>query len=172
MVLILVLAGASNAKKEEGDEVLEAGDHIAVGMENSGEGDLDVRYFIVVTDGPSVDVFFMDEESYANYLNETDFDYYPEYSVLDTTYVDKSFVWDEQGVYYVVIDNTDSGTLLPEPPAEQNATLRYIVTWDKIEPVYWLRDFALMLVVVCMVFFGLIIVYLLVERSKKTKGKS
>jgi hypothetical protein len=172
VVLLLVLAGAANAKKEEGTKTVEAGDHIAIEIEKSGDEDLDVRYFIAVTAGPAIDVFFMDEESYADYLNETDFDYYPEYSTLDVTNVDKAFVWDELGVYYVVIDNTDSGTLLPEPPEEQNATLRYIVTWNEVEKVYWLRDFALMLVVVCLVFFGLVIVYLFMERSKRTKGKS
>ena len=172
MVLVLVLAGAANAKKEEGTETVGVGDHIAIEIENSGDGDLDVRYFIAVTEGPAIDIFFMDEESYAEYLNEDDFDYYPEYSTLDTTFVDKTFVWDEQGVYYVVIDNTLSGTLPPEPPEEQNATLRYIVTWEEVEKNYWLRDFGLLLIVVCLVFFGLVIVYLFMERSKKTKGKS
>ena len=171
MVLVLVLAGAANAKKEEGNETIEVGDHISIEIENSGDGDIDVRYFIAVTDGPAIDVFFMDEESYTNYVNEEDFDYFVEYSTLETTYVDKTFVWDELGVFYVVIDNTASGTLPPEPPEEQNATLRYIVTWEDVEKSYWLRDFALMLMVVCLVFFGLVLVYLLMNRTKKKKGK-
>ncbi len=171
MVLVLVLAGAANATKEEGNETLEVGDHIAIEVENSGDGDIDVRYFVAVTEGPAIDIFFMDEESYTAYVNEADFDYFVEYSTLDTTFVDKTFVWDELGVFYVVIDNTASGTLPPEPPEERNATLRYIVTWEEAEKIYWLRDFALMLMVVCLVFFGLVLVYLLMNRTRKTKGK-
>ena len=171
MVLVLVLAAAANAKKEEGNETLEVGDHIAIEVENPGDGDIDVRYFVAVTECPSIYVFFMDEESYTAYVNEGDFDYFVEYSTLDTTFVDKTFVWDELGVYYVVIDNTASGTLPPEPPEERNATLRYIVTWEGVENIYWLRDFALMLIVGCLVFFGLVLVYLLMNRTKRTKGK-
>ena len=172
MVLVLVLAGASNAKKEEGTETVEVGDHIAIEIENSGDEDIDVRYFVVVTEGPAIDVFFMDEESYAEYVDEGDFDYYPEYSVLDSSFVDKTFLWDEKGDFDVVIHNRLSGTLPPEPPEEQNATLRYIVTWEEAEKDYWLRDFALLLMVVCLVSFGLVIVFLLMKRPKKTKGKS
>ncbi len=171
MVLVLVLAGATGAMKEEGTETVEVGDHIAIEIENSGDGDLEVRIFIVVTDGPAIDVFFMDETMFGNYSEETQFDYYINYSILETTSLDKTFVWDELGIFYVVIDNTLSGTLPPELPEEQNATLRYVVTWEEVNKEYWLRDFALMLVVVCMVIFGLVIAYQLMKRPKKAKGK-
>ena len=171
MVLVLVLAGATTANKEEGTETVEVGDHIAIEIENSYDGDLEVRIFIVVTDGLAIDVFFMDETMYRKYSEETEFDYFINYSVLDTTSVDKTFVWDELGIFYLVIDNTLSGTLPPQLPEEQNATLRYVVTWEEVDKDYWLRNFALMLVLVCMVIFGLVIAYQLVKKPKRTKGK-
>jgi len=171
MVLVLVLAGTAIAKREEGTKTVEMGDHIAIEIENSGDGDLEVRLFVVVTDGPAIDVFFMDETMYGNYSDETEFDYFINYSILETTSVDKTFVWDELGIFYVVIDNTLSGTMPPQLPEEQNATVRYVVTWEEVDTEYWLRDFALMLVLICMVFFGLVITYQLMKRPKKAKGK-
>jgi hypothetical protein len=133
LLMLSVTATQAEAHREEDTTTLSLGEHLAVLVENPGDGDIDVRYFVVVTEGPPVDVFFMNEEAYDDYENAEEFSYYSDYSVLNSSKVDEAFVWDGEGDYFVVIDFTSSGTEPPIEPDQQTVTVTYVITWDHIE---------------------------------------
>lgn len=162
-LLLLLVAGPTGAGREDDTKVIEEGDHVDILIDNPGDGDLDVRYYVVVSDGPSIDVFWLNEEEYYNYIDEGPFEYYQEYSVLDTKNVDKSFVWDEKGKFYLVIDNTHVGT---EPPDNESATVRYVVNWNPVEESDWLRSTGFFFIALFLVMFAVILIVTILRRKK------
>jgi hypothetical protein len=129
LVAVVLLAGSATAGRKEGDEVLVMGEHIAISIDLEKGEVIEIRIFLVVTDGPQIDVFIMTEKAYEDYITEADFDHFVDYSVIATKNVDKTFEWDGEGTYFVVFDNTISETPPPMDPEFANATLRYVVTW-------------------------------------------
>ncbi len=161
-LLILLVAGPTGAGREDDTKVIEAGDHMDILIDNSGDDDLDVRYFVVVSEGPAIDVFWLNEVEYDKYVGEEPFEYYQEYSVLNTKNVDKSFLWDENGKFYLVIDNTDQGT----QPGNESATVRYVVNWNPAEDSDWLRSTGFFFIALFLVMFAVIIIVTIIRRKK------
>ena len=153
-LLVLLVAGPTGAGREDDTKVIEAGDHLDILIDNSGDGDLDVRYYVVVSEGPAIDVLWLSEVEYDKYVAEEVFELYQDYSVLNTSNVDKSFLWDENGKFYLVIDNTDQGTM----PNDESATVRYVVNWTPVEESDWLRSTGLFLIAFFLTLFAVIII--------------
>jgi hypothetical protein len=162
LLLLLLVAGATGAWREDDTRVIEAGDHVDILVENPGSGDMDVRYYVVVSEGPAIDVFWLDEDNHAKYVGEEAFEHYQDYSTIETTNVDKSFVWDENGRFYLVLDNTLSGT---EPPDDEAATVRYVVNWSPVEESDWLRSTGFLFIAVFLMIFAAILIVTLLRRK-------
>jgi hypothetical protein len=79
----------------------------------------------------------MTQGFYDAYLQEDSFDYFVDYSTLDTRSVDRTFVWDDHGTFHIVIDNTVSGTPPPVDPELSNATVVYHVLWRPVDEADW-----------------------------------
>lgn len=157
IAVVIVTAGTVTAGREEGDDVLGQGEHLAIPVTVRGDEEVEVRIFIVVSDGPLLDVFWMTEQGYDDYRYDQDFDHYVDYSIISTREVDKTFKWDGEGTYYVVIDNTASETVPPADPEFANATVHYVVTWGPVEESAF-RDYVVMAILAVIVVFGVVLV--------------
>jgi len=158
LVAFVVLAGSAIAGREEGDKVLVREEHIAIQIDLEGGEEIEVRIFVAVTDGPKIDVFFMTDEAYEDYLTEEDFDHFADYSIIATKNVDTRFDWDGDGTYFVVIDNTISETEPPMDPDFSSATLRYVVTWGPAEEGTTFREWVVYIILVAAAAFLVILV--------------
>ena len=159
VVSSLLVAGSAVGEREEGDDVLVAGEHLALSIELEEGEEIEVRIFVAVTDGPKIDVFWMSAEGYDDYRYDQDFNHYVDYSVVNTRNVDKTFTWDGEGTYFVVIDNTASETVPPADPEFSNATLHYVVTWGPADEGLKVRDYAVYAtLVIVVVFVSLLVV--------------
>jgi hypothetical protein len=134
MLLIVLSTGMSGGIKEQGTEVIEGEDHFKVVIEKPEGRDLKVRYYVAVTEGTLLDILVMDESDYDDYLNADVFDYYPGSSKVNTDYIDKTFVYEDNEDLYLVVDNSEILTPPPEDPEEQNVTINYIIQWEEVEP--------------------------------------
>ncbi len=151
------MAGSSAAERKEGEEVLVQGEHLAIQIELEKGEEVEVRIFIAVTDGPLIDVFWMTEAGYDNYQFDQDFDHYVDYSIIGTREADKTFKWDGEGTYFVVLDNTASETVPPADPEFANATVHYVVTWGPVEGSSF-RDYVVYAIIAIIVLFGVALV--------------
>jgi hypothetical protein len=165
LATILLVAGTSVAEREEDDKVLVAGEHVAIAIELEKGDEIDIRIFVAVTDGPEIDVFWMTEENYNAYRFDEEFKQYEDYSVKNSTSVDTKFTWDGEGTYFVVIDNTISGTVPPVNPEYSTATLHYVVTWKPVETTSF-RDYVVYTILAVMVVFVIFLGYRYTKRSK------
>lgn len=168
--LLLLLAGAAGGGREEGTTVIGVDGHVDVVIRNDDGGDLDVRVFVAVTDGPSIDVFLMTDEMFADYVNESDFDYFKDYSFIGVKNLDRTYVWDEKGKYHVVLDNTAYATPPPVDPEFQNASVTYVVTWSPVDEGVGLRTATIYLLVAVMVVFAVVLVVRWVRAGRRRAG--
>lgn len=155
---LLLVAGTAGGGRQEDTTVIEVDGHVDVVIHNPDGGDIEVRVFLAVTDGPEIDVFLMAADMYADYANESDFDYYKDYSFIGVKNLDETYVWDEEGTYHLVLDNTAYATPPPVDPEFQNATVTYVVTWSPAEEGIGLRDATIYLLVAVMVVFAVVLV--------------
>jgi len=143
-----------------------ADEHLAFDIPVERGEVIQVRIFVAVTDGPKIDVFWMSEEGYDDYRFEVDFNHYVDYSVVGVKNVDKTFTWDGEGTYFVVLDNTASETPPPVDPEFSNATLHYVITWGPAEDEMGLRDYAAYTVVAVVVVFAVLLAARYLGRSR------
>lgn len=80
------------------------------GLDFTDTGQL--TYDFVVRDGPPIDVIVMDESEYQYFENEQRWEYYSEFSVLDSTGDDVSRDV-STGSYYIIFDNSNRGGAAP-----------------------------------------------------------
>jgi hypothetical protein len=165
-VAILLSAGATSAEREEGDRVLVADEHLAISITLEKGEELEVRIFVAVTDGPKIDVFWMTEEAYDDYLTADDFDHYVDYSVIGSRNVDTTFTWDGEGTYFAVVDNTARETVPPADPEFSNATIHYVLTWEPTEEGTRPRDLAVYTIIGLMVVFVAFLAIRYMRRGK------
>ena len=166
VVASVLLAGTASAGREEGDDVLVAGEHMALPIELEEGEKVEVRIFVAVTDGPPIDVFWMSQEGYDDYRYSEAFNHYVDYSVIGTRNVDRTFDWDGEGTYFVVVDNTASETTPPADPDMANASFRYVVTWGPPEDGTRLRDYATYSVIGVVAVFAVLLVVRYATRSR------
>lgn len=168
LATVIVVAGTASGEREEGDDVLVQGEHLAVAIELAEGEEVEIRIFVVVSDGPLIDVFWMSEEGYEDYQYDQDFDHYVDYTIVGTKETDKTFTWDGEGVYFVVFDNTASETVPPADPAFANATIRYVVTWGPVEGLTS-RDYAVYSIIAIAALF---VVFLAIRYAMLRRGSS
>lgn len=86
-----------------------------------------VKYTIVLTSGPRVDVFLFDKDEYRNYATDENFHYIEAGTSLNVSMAQKNITLNA-GTYYLLVDNTDYG--VARPPANgvvDIATVNYTV---------------------------------------------
>lgn len=125
MLVLLLLPGAAMAGDEEGTRTLEWLEHVDVEIDNSDGKVLTIEYDVSVTAGVPVNVFFMGEEQYDDYVDPLVFNttYYSAHSKLNTRDAQKRFTWSEEGVFHLVIENTGYSSM-------DTTTVEYTVTWS------------------------------------------
>ena len=124
ILAILLLAVPAQAEKSEGTETLEWGDHIDIRIDFDAGDIHKIKYEVKVIEGAPVNIFFLTSTGYNQYTSPLawEFSYYVNESSLNTKNVEKDFTWDDQGTYYIVIENTHY-TL-------RNSTVEYTVSWE------------------------------------------
>lgn len=136
LIALLLTSVPALGGKEVGTETLAINDSIDFHIDASDGGPTDIAYEVVVTDGPEIDVFFMDAECYESFLVGDPFEYYIDMSVLGTQDAKKEWTWSQEGEFYIVIDNTFAAT---KPPLDEgNVTLTYVVEWEAWGATDWL----------------------------------
>ena len=160
-IVILLVSSPVLAWTEEDRVRLDAGDSLAFAIDNTAWENLWIEYEVRVLDGPDINVWFTDEVGCQDFYdaNATSFSYYPDRSVEGTSYAEDSFSWDEEGIFYVIIDNGQNETI------GQGVTVEYTVTWE----VYELGDFffiALLILIIVIIVVAIIVLALLVAKRE------
>jgi hypothetical protein len=107
---------------KEGTEDLERLGYLSFVIENEDGQTLEISYDVRVTAGVNVDVYFMDDEGYDDFVANRTFKFYKEYSVIDTGHAKNEWVWAKEGTFHLVIGN-------PGPAPGDVSTVDYTVEW-------------------------------------------
>lgn len=124
-LVLTIVAGSVQAGEDSGTETLEFLEHVAVEIDATDDTSTRMTWDIKVTDGVPVNVFFMPEEGYDDYVDplKWEFSYYPAHSKNNTDSFKKTVVLNDDIVYYLVIENTGYSSM-------DTSTVVYDVTWD------------------------------------------
>ncbi|NOQ54698.1 MAG: hypothetical protein GQ558_08870, partial [Thermoplasmata archaeon] len=123
-LVLTTVASSVHAGEDSGTETLAFMEHVAVEIDGT-DGSTQVTWDIEVTDGVPVNVLFMPEEGYEEYVDpmEYEFSYYPDHSKNNTMEFRKTVTVNEGIVYYLVIENVGYSSM-------DISTVEYDVTWD------------------------------------------
>jgi len=165
LVTMVIVGSTAVAERREGNDTLVADEHLAIPIELAKGEEIEIRIFVVVTDGPKIDVFWMTAKAYDEYKNDDEFNLFGDYSIIGTKSVDKRFSWDGEGTFFVVLDNTARETPPPVDPEFSNATLKYIITWEATEETSF-RDYVVYAIVSLMISFTLFLLFRYMNRNK------
>ena len=161
-IVILLVSSPVLAVTEEGTVRLDDGDFLAFAIDNSAGEDLWIEYEVRVLDGPDINVWFTDEEGCHDFLdaNATSFSYYPGNSVEGTSYAEDSWSWDEEGLFYVIIDNDKNGAI------GQGVTVEYTITWETYD-LDTLLLFPILIIIIVIIVVVMIVLALLVAKREE-----
>ena len=107
--------------------VVEMNHHQAIDLQGEKDGVLEIE--VKVIEGEAVDVFVMDEPNFIKYNNnQEDFEYYEKGSALNIKAKTWTFKAPQDGVYYIVVDNTDRGVAYPTSDVEVNIKISDVTT--------------------------------------------
>jgi hypothetical protein len=136
------------------------------------EGDtMDVTYTMTVTDGPNIDVFFVDHVNFLKYENDEEFSYKVSLSDLDTSYAAGTTILFTQGTYHLIFDNTDVETMPPINMVDDVAEITWTLNTEideLLEEVEEAFDFCvtgIIIGVIAVVLVIIIIIFLLVKKK-------
>ncbi len=165
---LLLMAVPVQAGEASGVEILNWLEYIDIKIDNTEGGDLNIAYDVEVANGSAVNVYFVDEQGYDDYVDPlvANFTYYVSYSDLNTKDTDKDWTWSEEGNFYVIIENAGLTSM-------DTSEVRYEVTWSTSS--WWLFGLSLvtcMIVILIAVVFGIVIVYMIIQSIKAKKGIS
>ncbi len=163
-VALLLVAVPVQAGEASGEETLDLIDyHIDIEIDNTDGDSLSSAYDVEVTEGVAVNVYFVDQQGYEDYIALINFSYFVSYSVLNTKDADKEWTWNDEGIFYVIIDTTALSST-------DNSTVKYKVTWGPA--AWWLLGLSFltcMIILLVATVFVIVILYMIVQ-SIKAKG--
>ena len=163
MALLLTSAPALGGT-EVGTETLAINEWIPFRIDNTDGRTMDIAYEVVVTEGPDIDVLFMESKCYDAFLVGDPFEYIVDMSVLGTQNVKMEWTWSNEGEFCIVIDNTFAATT--PPPEDGDVTLTYVVEWDAWGATDWLSWGLLFIVAIVILLVLLVIVVRARERTR------
>jgi hypothetical protein len=162
VALMLLASSPVLGEEESGTTTLEGGESLAIAVNNSVGENLWVEYTVRVIEGPSVNVWVLDEAGHRAYFDDnlSRFSYYNDESVEESTYAEESFYWDDAGTFYVVIDNEFNVAV------NQTARVEYTVTWEVSEFDATLLYLLIGLIVVIIVVVTVLVAFMTVKRAQ------
>ncbi len=158
LLALAALAACAAANEETNTTVLEAGAFHGVEIKCEGAS-MRIEYDMEVITGPPIDVYFMDDNDYADLCAGNGFESYTKYCTNDSKAAHKEWYWSKKGTFYVVIGNGLS--------ANQTASITYTVKWTDASTS------AIIGVVLVFVVIAILIVVpiLLVVRRRRRRAK-
>lgn len=87
-----------------------------------------ISYTMEITQGPYIDIFFVDKENYLLYKQGYEFEYSIALSDIKTAYTSCSATLTTTGTYYIVFDNTDTATNPPWNGVDDVAYISYTIS--------------------------------------------
>ena len=147
LIALLLVAVPVQAGEESGEKTLGWLDHFAVEINNTDGDRLRISYDVEVTDGVNVNIYFMDEEGYDDFVAFQNFSYFELYSVKDTDGAEKEWTWTKEGTFYVVIENAGWQSF-------DITTFDYDVEWDVSGSLWW--GLPILWCLILLVVFGVI----------------
>jgi hypothetical protein len=155
LLFVVIPPDTTSAVADSGTNTLEKGEYQIFPYEYSSFFDLDVSYFVEVTEGPRIDVFVTNEDGHQQFLSSAsqEFIHYPDASTLNVYKVEKEATFSENGKYYVIIDNSFRGT---DPPSEDGrVTYNYSVEYNEFP---FSTDVCIVGIIIGLIIFGLLAV--------------
>lgn len=167
-VALLLMAVPVQAKEDSGEETLIWLGFIDVKIDNTDGGSLVIKYDVEVTEGVAVNVYFVNQQGYDDFVDilVVNFTYYVSYSVLNTKDAEKEWTWSNEGTFYVIIENAGDSSM-------DTTTVNYKVTWSPA--AWWLFGLSLltcMIIILLVAVFGIVILYMIIQSIKAKKGIS
>ncbi|NOQ53024.1 MAG: hypothetical protein GQ558_00295 [Thermoplasmata archaeon] len=164
-VAMLLVAVPVQAGEASGEETLDWLDYIDVTIDNNDGDSLSITYDVEVTEGVAVNVYFVDQQGYDDYVDPliANFSYFVSYSVLNTKDAEQDWTWNDKGDFYVIIENAGDSSV-------NTSTVKYKVTWGPA--AWWLLGLSFltcMIIILVAVVFGIVILYMIIQ-SIKAKG--
>ncbi|UCC92665.1 MAG: hypothetical protein JSW25_08370 [Thermoplasmata archaeon] len=162
LAVLVLVSSVALAGSEEDAVVLAEGEVHVVTIDNGpGEG-LWIEYEVEVLWGPPLNVFFTDAQGYTEFFDDDSpsFTYYAGFSHEETHYAEESFYFDDEGLFYLIIDNDHN-------QAEgQNVTVQYSVSWEASEFEGMLVVGILIMIIVIIVVIVMLIALVTVKRTQ------
>lgn len=171
LIIVIVLFGVLlipiNVLGESGTDTIDEDYYATHKISFTSGKSITIKYTMDVTDGPNIDVYFLDSQNYAKYQNLDQFEYFSSMSEENTIHTSKEITLTEHDTYYLVFDNTDIGTDPPWNFYNDIAYINYDIStninyWGEAEDWYLLLSIVLILIVV-------VVIMILVIKNKKKK---
>lgn len=118
IVVILSSISYSGSAREISNERVEVELDSYQSLDLKGKKGGVLKIDVKVIEGDAVDVFVMNETNFYYYITDKDFEYLEKGSALNIKEKKWSFKAPEDGVYHVVLDNTDKGVAYPTSDIE------------------------------------------------------
>ena len=133
-MLLMIMALPMNAEAESGTDTIQE-DYYKAHSVSFFDGDsIEISYTMEVTDGPNIDVFFLDSDNYQYMQDGQEFEYSVVGSDLNTRYTTKTITLYEHDTYYIVFDNTDIETDPPWNMVDDTAYVSWTIDSDITYP--------------------------------------
>jgi hypothetical protein len=112
IIILLISSSCVSARVISSERIEVLMDHYQT-LELQGKKDGILEIDVKVIEGDAVDVFLMNETNFYNYMGDRDYDYYEDGSEMNIKQKKWTFTAEEDGIYYIVLDNTDKGIAYP-----------------------------------------------------------
>ena len=156
MVIALILPGFVMAESDSGTDVIEK-DYLTAHSLSFLYGDsITITYTVNVTLGPNIDVFVVDSENYLKMSKDEHFEYYGDYSKVNTTHTNQTMTFTDFNTYYLVLDNTIFETYPSKNMVYNSSTVKWTLNWDIEESESGNVCSSVMLLTMSIILIGLI----------------
>jgi hypothetical protein len=125
IVMLAAFSATVLAKSSNGTETIASGQYASEKVDYSSGILFTVTYSVTVTSGPKIDVFFVDSSNFQKYKDHLTFNFVME--DLNVSSASRTTFLSATGMYYLVLDNTNTGTPLPTNPPIPTATVQWSV---------------------------------------------
>ncbi|MCK5291246.1 MAG: hypothetical protein KAR39_04410 [Thermoplasmata archaeon] len=124
-LVMAMIGGTTNVLAESGTDTIHEDYYKAHSISFTSGESIEIWYTMRVTDGPNIDIYFVDSDNYRYYKDGRSFDYHVKMSEEGTSYESNDITLYEHDTYYLIFDNTNVGT---DPPWNFHDDVAY-VTW-------------------------------------------
>jgi hypothetical protein len=162
IVLLLLAAAPALAGEESGTTTLEDGETLDIAIDNPDGDYLRIDYAVRVLEGPTINVWVLDEEGLKDFRDEnaSRFSYWNDGSHEEVSTVGNHFYFDDVGGLYLVIDNDFNDA------EGQSVLVEYTVTWEDAEYDTTMIVLLVALIVIIMVAIVIIVAVLAIKRAQ------